>query len=270
MTIPMSPLRTLIFGLFTFVCVSHVTAAEVTLRDFPDLNSKGVVAKRGGSQIHLKITDPTLKQVSIPRLAAALRGIDWKDASVTSALQLQVEQEEWIIKWKGKAAADELVLTFESEPLLLSEVKAVRAAGDGSFYLPACLASTSGEKVRYEPQTFKNTVGYWVGKKDSATWKVQLDLPGRYNVAILQGCGKGQGGSDAQMSFTTENAEAAKPLNFKISETGHFQNFQWRHLGEVEFTKAGIVELKVEPTKIANKALVDIRAISLVRLPAKK
>jgi hypothetical protein len=82
-------------------------------------------------------------------------------------------------------------------------------------------------------------------------------------VAILQGCGKGQGGSDAVLTIGPPG-EPGVDLAFSPIETGHFQNFRWVDLGSVVLESAGQQELRVKPTRIAKAALCDIRAISLV------
>jgi len=147
---------------------------------------------------------------------------------------------------------------------LLDQCKPAQPAADGSVMLHAYRATTHGEKLRYEPQWYKNTVGYWTVSSDHATWKLRIDQPGSYSVAVLQGCGRGQGGSDAVITLSCQGDKVAK-LSFQTIETGHFQNFRWHHLGEVDLPDAGSFELKVAAKRIANKALFDVRAIHLVK-----
>ena len=90
--------------------------------------------------------------------------------------------------------------------------------------LHAWQAKTFGEKILFEPQWYKNTVGYWAIESDYATWELKIDQPGTYSVAMLQGCGKGQGGSDAVVTLRQDNTVKAK-LHFQTIDTGHFQNF---------------------------------------------
>ncbi|MEM9348555.1 MAG: hypothetical protein AAGB26_18450 [Planctomycetota bacterium] len=238
---------------------------------------------RDENTLFLQIEADVKSPITIPRLAAPLRSMHWSDKdkgkSVADDITLKPGTDTWEIHWKnrpddqvlldGKAM---LVLEFDDEPLLLSEVKPVKATGDGSFYLPAHLAITRGEKVRYEPQTFKNTVGFWVGKNDSAHWTIRLDKPGRFNVAVLQGCGKGHGGSTAQMMLKPDKPAKSTEtwLDFQVKETGHWQNFQWVQLGEIELADAAKVEIVVAPKQIKKAALMDIRAIHLIRLPDRK
>jgi hypothetical protein len=89
-------------------------------------------------------------------------------------------------------------------------------------------------------------------------------------VAVLQGCGSGQGGSTAVLTIaSSKSGEQAEKLSqsFQVQETGHFQNFQWKQLEPVELKAAGTFKLEVAPEKIQKAALMDIRAIQLIRLP---
>jgi hypothetical protein len=258
-----------VIALLVFIALpSH---AENQIKRFEAAESKGVTATRAGNILLLEVEESVKSPIKIPRLAAPLRYLYWEGADGSSGFQLKPEPEHWVISWKNRPKnATTIVLSMDAPPRLLSELKTVKATGDGSFYLPAHLATTTGEKVRYEPQPNKNTVGYWVGKQDAATWTIHLDEPGRFNVAVLQGCGKGQGGSTATMSFISPVKDITPKLDFEVVETGHFQNFQWVRLGEIELRHAGEVEVNVVPKQIKKAALMDIRAIHLIRLPDKK
>jgi len=212
--------------------------------------------------------------VSFPRLFARVRSARWNDRNQTPVELLSLPNE-WTVRWKDKPqGGTSIELEFDEEPLMQTEVSPITAGGDGSFLLHAYQAFTSGEgsapsnKLLYEPQPHKNTVGYWTVPTDRATWKVQLDEPGEFNVGILQGCGAGQGGSLVSLSFTKDD-ESIADLEFETLETGHFQDFRWRHLGAVKLDATGELSLVVSPTKIQKVALMDVRSISLTRLPAK-
>lgn len=250
---------------------------------FQEADTEHVTAFRDSQAIYLEIHDEELKSVSVPRLAAPLASVEWVGAADSDGtIDVQPEPEYWTISWDSRpSAAKMLAVRFADKPLLLAELLPLQSTSDGSFILPAHFAVTSGEKIRYEPQTFKNTVGYWVGKQDRASWTIDVKSPGRFNVAVLQGCGAGQGGSKARISFqpiadgvhvkaavaTEASATDAVNLDFEVLETGHFQNFQWRHLGEVEIAEADCLSVTVSPTAIKKNALMDIRAIHLIRLP---
>lgn len=208
--------------------------------------------------------------VTIPRICGSLREIRWGSSGEHGepAPSLQPETAEWIVRWQGvPAGAQAIELEFDQEPRLPSELEPVTASGDGSLMLHAYQAVTRGEKLRYEPQTFKNTVGYWTVPTDTASWQLRIDEPGEFNVGILQGCGAGHGGSRAELRLQLEDRSAAA-LEFEVVETGHFQNFQWRHLGRMAVSQPGVYTLKITPLKIKQGALMDVRVIHLVRLPA--
>ena len=238
---------------------------------FKAADSEGVKASRDETTLYLNLDADVKSPITIPRLAAPLQSMAWQGVESDAGLALKPGTDTWQISWKDRPeGAAKLVLTFGTPPLLMNEIKPIRKGSDGSFYLPAHLATTFGQKVRYEPQPNKNTVGYWTEKENSATWSIQLDRPGRFNVAVLQGCGKGQGGSKAILICHQPKGSPIDSQVFYAQETGHFQNFQWRHLDEIEFDAAGEMKIKVMSLNIKKNALMDIRAIHLIRLPDKK
>ena len=84
-----------------------------------------------------------------------------------------------------------------------------------------------------------------------------VSKPGTFAVEILQGCGKGQGGSEVELTV------GEQVLKFKVEDTGHFQNFKACEVGTVKLDKAGKYTLSVKPTKKAAGAVMDLRAVTL-------
>jgi len=208
--------------------------------------------------------------VELPRLAAPLRSLKWQGDESASNLKLQPELTTWKLTWdKLPKSGATIEMQLDAPPLLITECKPIQATGDGSLFLPAHMATTAGDKIRYEPQTIKNTVGYWAGMRNSASWTLNIAKPGKFNVEILQGCGAGNGGSMAEIalhSVATADKPAAQ-IEFEVLETGHFQNFVWRHLGEINVADAGDYKLQISPKSIKRGALMDVRAVHLIRLP---
>ncbi|MEP3481322.1 MAG: hypothetical protein ABJZ55_18925 [Fuerstiella sp.] len=221
---------------------------------------------RDGRTLWLVPNDASLKakRCSIPRLCASLTSIGWSDPS-KQAIHFKPEPEHWDFTWKESAPKNARIkVVFEKEPVLPSQSEPAAPAADGSIMLHADQAKTVGKKLRFEPQWFKNTVGYWAVPTDYATWNLQFAEAGEYSVAILQGCGSGQAGSDALISLRHQESVVAE-LPFRTIDTGHFQNFRWNHLGRISVAKAGTYQLQINAVRISKAALCDIRSIHLVK-----
>ncbi len=253
-------------------CALHAEPLEISPAakplDHPAI--KGCTVKRDAARVWI-VADRAEQpgQVEIPRFSALLRSVKWLDGS-EEQLTLVPEPQHWVISWKkapGPSAKGTLVLTFDTPTALPEELSPAVSAADQSITLHAYQATTTGEKVRYEPQPHKNTVGYWVGKEDAASWTIEIAAPGKYSVAVLQGCGKSQGGSEAILQVM-QGHEVKAELSFQTVDTGHFQNFQWCHLGYLNLTEAGKQRLIIKPKQIAKAALFDVRSIQLVRQTA--
>jgi hypothetical protein len=212
---------------------------------------------------------PTRKSVeartlSIPRLCAPIRSLHWQD-DPDRELAFVPEPETWVFSWKSSVKTDPLIkVVFDGDPLLPDQCSPAQPAGDGGVMLFADHAETHGEKLRFEPQWYKNTVGYWTVPTDYANWELKIDAPGHYSLAVLQGCGKGQGGSRGLITLRAGQTKVAE-LRFETVDTGHFQNFRWIHLGKIQIAKPGEYELRIEAVSISKVALFDVRSIHLVK-----
>jgi arylsulfatase A-like enzyme len=131
---------------------------------------------------------------------------------------------------------------------------------NGIVSLPAKAATPHGEKLRYEEQTYKNTLGFWVNKDDWAEWSCDVPSAGKYEVDILQGCGKGSGG--ARVEFTV----GAEKFTTTVVETGHFQHFIRRSLGTVDLP-AGKLAVSVKALSKPGAAVMDLREVRLIPVP---
>ncbi len=201
------------------------------------------------------------KKVTIPRLSAPLKAMGWKESGQRE-LKFTPEREFWVFSWKEDGAEDVIEIELEREPMLFNAKTVVVPAADGTLMLQAYQGKTVGEKLRYEPQWYKNTIGYWTNPKDFVEWNVQIDEPGVYAVAVLQGLGDGQGGNEAVLSLR-QGDDVVGEVEFEPVVTGHFQNFRWVHLGMIEVTKSGEYRVRIEAKKIAKAALMDVRAVHL-------
>lgn len=129
---------------------------------------------------------------------------------------------------------------------------------DGRIRLEARDAKVSGAKLRYEDQPHKDTLGFWVNAADTASWTFKASVAGTYKVTVLQGCGKGSGGSRVALE------RGASRLEFTVEETGHFQRFAAREVGALELA-AGENTLVVRPISKQGAAVMDLRRVILER-----
>ena len=149
-----------------------------------------------------------------------------------------------------------VVLRLRGDPEI-AEILA-RPAADGTVVLNARDAVVHGRTVRYEPEPHKDTIGYWTDPKDRVGWHFEVNRAGKYRVQILQGCGKGSGGS------TVDFAVDDQVLKTVVEDTGGFQNFVARDIGVVNLKRTGRFQLTVTPKLKPGLAVMDLRQVTLV------
>lgn len=129
-------------------------------------------------------------------------------------------------------------------------------ATEGPIRLHSREAFVHSEVLRYEPQPFKDTLGWWVKPEDWAEWHFASPRTGRFTLEILHGCGNGSGGSEVEFALD------AKKFLFTVVETGGFQSFTNKTLGDIELTP-GPHNLTVRPRKKPGAAVMDLREVVL-------
>ena len=148
-------------------------------------------------------------------------------------------------------------------PLLADWRKAMNDASvEGAntlIFLEARDAQVKATKMKYEEPPQKDTLGFWVNAADTASWTFQAPKAGTYRVTVLQGCGKGNGGSVVALDTKQGSCE------FTVEETGHFQRFVPREVGKLTLV-AGENTLTVRPVKKAKAAVMDLRRVILERV----
>ncbi|HYE33451.1 MAG TPA: hypothetical protein VEH27_18655 [Methylomirabilota bacterium] len=133
----------------------------------------------------------------------------------------------------------------------------IRPQRDGVILLHARDVEIHGSMVRYEPQTNKNTIGYWMKVEDWVSWDFYAPKAGTYQVEILQGCGPKHGGSTVAYECNGQRLETT------VIETKHFQDFITRDLGVFKFDAPGRYTLAVRPQKKPGGAVMDLRQVTL-------
>jgi arylsulfatase A len=131
----------------------------------------------------------------------------------------------------------------------------------GVITLPARTAQIEGIQLRYEALPHKETLGFWTMLEDRAAWEFEVQKGGRYAVTLLQGCGAGQGGSEVAVVMD------GQILTWTVEDTGHFQNFVSREIGEIQCTRPGRYRLEVRPMSKPGIAVMDLREVVLRPVP---
>jgi arylsulfatase A len=156
--------------------------------------------------------------------------------------------------------ATEMVASWQSWRDAMNEATKGRRAritpAQGDIRLLARDAIVHAESMRYEPQTNKDVLGFWVNPNDWAEWTFEVSKPGEYEIEVQQGCGSGNGGS------TVEVQVADQSLSFTVIETGHFQSMAQFAIGTVVL-EAGKQTIAVKPKNKTGKAVMDLRRIVL-------
>lgn len=158
------------------------------------------------------------------------------------------------VKIMGGAVMNLKALTLRPAP----EGKEITQADDGTIELDAHDATVHGVLLQYERKPQKLCLGYWANPNDWASWTFPANKPGKFKVLLTQGCGSGHGGSEVAIHI------ADQTIDFTVEETGGFQNWRVRDLGEVTLKEAGSYQLEVRPVNKAKVAVMDIRKIRLM------
>ncbi len=153
---------------------------------------------------------------------------------------------------KGVAVANLKAVTLLPAP----EGEPIAQDATGLITLASSNAITHSVLMRYEPAEKKNCLGYWANPNDWAEWEFAVTRPGIFTVEVAQGCAGGG-------SKVLVEAGGTK-LEFVVENTGHFQNFKPRAIGEVTLKTAGPHTLAVRPQTKSGGAVMDIRQVRLI------
>lgn len=139
---------------------------------------------------------------------------------------------------------------------VVSGKKAVLKDESAEITLTAASGTAHGKKLRYEPETYKNVMGYWTEVDDWADWDLAIPKDGSYEIEVQCGCGSNNGGSVVRLEIGSES------LQWTVRDTGHFQNMIIENIGSMRL-KAGNYRLAVRPQSKKGAAVMDIRSIVL-------
>lgn len=243
------------------LCMLYPLLASALDDDYP---WGRIELKPKSAEFHIKNAEHHT-QLEVPRFQNPVTKLFLKSDPQQQPLRLKPGVTTWQITLpdhvQGSAV---IVMQTVGPPRLTREPVIYRPDAQGEVVLPAHGAIVHGEKLRYEPQPHKNTVGYWQNEKDWCEWKLSLPKPMSYHVYILQGCGKGHGGSRVNV------IAGDRQLEFEVEDTGHFQNFLERQIGTLEFGSSKNQSIKLVPVNKAKGAVMDVRQVRLVPVKGKE
>ena len=238
------------------------------------LQTEGVEVFRGDDRIELVVgRRPGNGVLKLPRLNNPVKSVEIINVELPTGtkrkLQIAPKPTHWEVRLPqlARVSAPRIRITTVGRPWSsrLPRVVAPLNAASNLITLAAHDAIVVGKNLRYEPQPHKNTVGYWSRVEDWCWWSVYIERPGRYEVGVLQGCGKGHGGSRVSVRV------AKQDLAFTVEDTGGFQAFRQRSIGQVTIPRAGLYRLEIRPVTKKSVAVMDIRRADLKWIgPVKK
>lgn len=129
-------------------------------------------------------------------------------------------------------------------------------AVEGRLALLAKKAEIRGNQIVFE-EPFQN-LGFWHGADDHATWNVQLDRTGEFDVYLDYACDQNSAGND----FVLTGAMA--DVSGKVAATGGWDQYRQQKVGTVSLA-AGPQRLTLRPAgEVLHGALLDLKGVHLV------
>lgn len=184
------------------------------------------------------------------------------DPSLHQPLYVDRDASRLVAKGRASEMAPQWADWRAAMNLVIEGRQAKITPPSGDIRLAARDAQVHGSKLRYEPEPYKNVLGYWTNVSDWAEWEFNVVDAGRYDVEIQQGCGDGSGGARVILEIAPATRNPPQKLEFAVQETGHFQHMILRNVGTVE-VPAGSTRIAVRPQTKPGPAVMDLRRIVL-------
>ncbi len=125
---------------------------------------------------------------------------------------------------------------------------------NGSIRLFAMHARIYGSSLVFEPK-YRN-LGFWKSADDRATWTLNVQRAGKFNVSLDYACPADCAGNRFVLSA------AGKTLGGEIPSTGSWDNYGGHGVGQIELP-AGEVDVTLRAEGIVDGFLGDFRTIIL-------
>jgi arylsulfatase A-like enzyme len=162
-----------------------------------------------------------------------------------------------VVKELAKKLADWRKEVGAKMPTPNPDYKPNPQAADGSITLKGLFGDAHGVQLRFEPLPHKNTFGFWTNKDDFITWEFEVTTPGTFAVEVTQGCGKGSGGAEVELSV------GGSKTTHTVKDTGGFQAFEKLPAGKLTIDQPGRHTLTVKAKTKPGVAVMDLRQVVL-------
>ncbi len=141
-------------------------------------------------------------------------------------------------------------LTGPAKPVILADVRPY-------CDLNATAAETHGDGIAVETKDGIDNLGYWDNPEDWASWRVNFQRPGTYDVQAIV----------ASVSSTMIDFEiGGKHLLGNVPNTGHWGAFINISLGQIAITKSGVVQVAVRAADQSKWKAMNLRGFMLKRI----
>jgi alpha-L-fucosidase len=175
-----------------------------------------------------------------------------------TALPVEAVPEGVAIKLPTTApdAMDSVVaLEIEGKPEVIAQ--ALTQGANGVVTLTATDASLHGESCQFQVSNGKENIGSWTNQNDWVSWDVQINTPGKFNVEVSFACDTGSVGSEYEVLVGDQK------LSGKVENTGGWEKFVTRKLGELSVAEAGRYTVSLKPTSKPHDAVMNLESITL-------
>ena len=134
----------------------------------------------------------------------------------------------------------------------------IQADAKGAFRLDANDAELHGDQIKVESKGVLNNIGFWDKSTDWASWSVQVDKPGAYQVSLELATPHSGGVYVVEIGDQT--------LAAKVRPTGDWDKFQGSTAGRIELKAPGTRVVKVRAKDAASWKAINVRAVKLTRI----
>jgi alpha-L-fucosidase len=239
----------------------------------------GVMTTKPG-KVYLHVFDWPKGEVALNGLNNKVTSVHILSSSMSSGAALKFSQTD------GEMFHSLRIQVPENAPDLNDSVLALDVEGtptadpsllqqpDGVITLPAYMATlhkSAGSKIRLDS---RGVVQDWLNASDSAEWKVKVDKPGNFSVAVITSQQKyGNGWDSGQAVHLESDGETAKGSIVDDGKETNPSNPYWPYvvskLGQVKIGHAGSVTISLKADDIPSGQKWGLTVVAVRLIPGR-